>query len=124
MANPNPKTENLNKFTKGKSGNPSGRRKGSKNRATLLKKYLNVAGEFRNPVLHPDRDSLEVENLTPHEVMVLAQIRRAMNGNLSSYVEIQDTLFGKLADKVEVEQNQASVSIYIPDNNRDNTSTG
>ncbi len=42
-----------------------------------------------------------------------------MNGDLASIQEIQNTLYEKIFDRVEMEQQSAEDMIYIPDNERD-----
>ena len=43
-------TDNLNRFKKGESGNPSGRPKGSLNRKTIAREYLAFLQEEVNPL--------------------------------------------------------------------------
>ena len=42
--------DNLNRFKKGESGNPSGRPKGSLNRKTIAREYLAFLQEEVNPL--------------------------------------------------------------------------
>jgi len=42
--------DNLNRFKKGESGNPSGRPKGSKNRKTIAREWLAFLQEETNPI--------------------------------------------------------------------------
>lgn len=108
--------ENLKSWKKGESGNPAGLPKGTKLRSTLLKKWLAVETDFDNPLKEP---SEPMERMSAEDRVMLALIKKAMAGDLPAIQEIQNTLYGKIPDKVEVEQNHAQVSIYIPDNFRD-----
>ena len=42
--------ENLKLFKKGESGNPAGRPKGSLNRSTIAKRWLEVEQDLKNPL--------------------------------------------------------------------------
>ena len=44
------KEDNLIPFQKGESGNPNGRPKGSRNRATIVRQWLEVNRESFNPL--------------------------------------------------------------------------
>lgn len=41
--------ENLKSWPKGQSGNPAGKAPGTKNRATIIKKFLELAVDVDNP---------------------------------------------------------------------------
>ena len=56
-----PNEENLRFWKKGESGNPNGRPKGSKNRSTIAKKWLQVLQETKNPL------TLESEELSQED---------------------------------------------------------
>lgn len=68
----------------GECGNPNGRPKGTKNRATYLKEIL--------ALLEPSGKDREYH-------INEAIVTKAMEGDLASFKEIQDTLYGKIADK-------------------------
>lgn len=87
------------KFKKGQSGNPKGRPKGSRNRDTLLRKWLETKTSIKNPV------SGKVEKITVEDEVVLALIKEARKGNVTAIREIQDTMYGKVADKLESDNN-------------------
>ena len=47
---PNPENIEKHEFKKGQSGNPNGRPKGSKNRSTIAKYWLEVNQNLKNPL--------------------------------------------------------------------------
>lgn len=86
--------DNLKPFPKGFSGNPLGRPLGSKNRSTIAKEFaatvtggVNVRGDI-------------CPNMTAEELMIAALFRRAFDGDINAIKEIQDTLYGKMTEKV------------------------
>tara|TARA_R100001530_G_C4190584_1_gene122049 strand:- start:128 stop:475 length:348 start_codon:yes stop_codon:yes gene_type:complete len=87
--------ENLIPFKKGQSGNPKGRKKGSKNRSTLAKKWLEV-----NQKAYNDITGLE-ELLTQEDLMTLAQIKKAKDGDVNAYKAIMDSAFGSPVQQID-----------------------
>lgn len=87
---------NLKPFQKGQSGNPEGRPEGTKNRATILRRLLETATDFTNPL------TLKKETLPLEEQIMIALIARAKRGDIAAIKEIQDTLYGKVVDKHEI----------------------
>ena len=85
------------RYKKGESGNPTGRPKGSKNRSTILRKWLEVATTIKNPITKKD------EKVTVEDEIILALIREARKGNIQAIKEIQDSMHGKMTEKQEVE---------------------
>ncbi len=106
---------NLKPYSKGVSGNPAGKAAGTKSRKILLREWLEIEDDFDNPLKAPDAP---LERMTVEDRIILALIKKAISGDLASIQEIQNTLYGKIPDKVELEQNQASVLFYLPENNR------
>ena len=53
------KEDNLIPFQKGESGNPNGRPKGSRNRSTIVRQWLEVIQQVNNPVTGQN-ESLEI----------------------------------------------------------------
>ncbi len=75
--------------------NRAGRPKGSKSRSTIAKQFaeavtggLNLKGDTC-----PD--------MTAEELMIAALWRKAIDGDIAAIKEIQDTLYGKISDKLE-----------------------
>lgn len=95
---------NLKPFKKGESGNPEGRPQGTRNRATVINEML----EKKTKVADPSDPSNRLD-VSLYEAMVLGQIKSAMEGNTRAFQEIQDTLFGKLTDK-----HQLDVDVNLP----------
>ena len=87
--------KNLIPFKKGQSGNPTGRKKGSKNRSTLAKKWLEVNQKAFN-----DITGLE-EVLTQEDLMTLAQIKKAKDGDVNAYKAIMDSAFGSPVQQID-----------------------
>ncbi len=106
---------NLKPYSKGVSGNPAGKIAGTKSRKILLRQWLDFEDEFDNPLKDP---SAPLEKMSVESRIILALIKKAISGDLPSIIEIQDTLYGKIKNTVEIEQQSAQVVVYVPENNR------
>lgn len=110
-------TDNLTPWAAGQSGNPSGKPKGTLNRATILRRYL-AASLKDNPADIP----FDLEGrITVEEAIVLALIKKALSGDITAIKEIQDTVHGKLTDSSEVTHSYTQmghVSLVAPDGAR------
>lgn len=82
------------RWEKGESGNPNGRPKGSKNRATTIKKWFDVYQNFKNPITGED------EFLDQEDICTLAIIKRARDGNVNAYNALMDSAYGSPAQTV------------------------
>lgn len=91
---PNP--ENIRPPKPGEVRNPKGKPLGTKNRSTILKKWIEVATKLKNPITGKD------EFGTVEDKVTLALIARALTGDVQAIKEINDTLYGKLTEKSEV----------------------
>lgn len=80
-------------FKAGQSGNPSGRPKGSKNRSTLLRKWMETESTFK----HPETKRTVVG--TVEDRMALGLITRAMKGDPAAFREAFDSVYGKVVDR-------------------------
>src|SRR5688500_3556494 len=80
-----------------KEGNTvgKGRPKGSKNRSTLLRKWLDAKLKIKHPVTGKD------VNVTQEDEVVLAIIAQAKKGNVKAQALVLDSLYGKLASSIE-----------------------
>lgn len=81
-----PHPENIIPPKKGEIRNPKGKPPGTKNRSTLLRKWLEAGTKVG----------------TVEDEVILALIKKAKSGDIQAIKEIQDTLHGKIADKSEV----------------------
>lgn len=97
--------ENIKKheFKKGQSGNPKGRPVGTKNRSTIAKKWLEVNKKGKNPITGED------EYLTQEDIITLALIRKAMNGDVNAYKALMDSGYGTAKDTVDVNTNNVGI---------------
>jgi|WetSurMetagenome_2_1015567.scaffolds.fasta_scaffold91366_2 hypothetical protein len=73
----------------------TGKPKGTKNRATILKQFLGLKILVKNP------STGEEEKRTFEEIIELAILKKAGSGDINAYKEIKDTLYGKLTEKTE-----------------------
>lgn len=92
MAN---KLDNLNPFKKGQSGNPAGRPKGALNRSTIARKWLEVNQSLKNPLTG------ENETMSQEDLMTLALIKKAREGDVSAYKALMDSGYGAPLQQVE-----------------------
>lgn len=75
----------------GESGNPAGRPKGSRNRATVMREWLALTIRTTNPLTgHKEKLSIE-------EVITLSMVRKAVEGSTPAYVALMDSAYGKPA---------------------------
>lgn len=107
-------------FQKGKSGNPEGRKPGTKNRATLFKKWMEIKTKGKNPV-----SGIE-EEMSVEDKMVLKIISKVLiDGDVSAFKEAMDSVYGKHRDYMDLTSdgdklnNAASTIIFLPANERD-----
>ena len=87
--------ENLIPYQKGQSGNPKGRPKGSKNRSTIAKKWLQVEQDLKNPL------TSEIETMSQEDLMTLALIKKAREGDTQAYQKLLDSAYGAPVQQVE-----------------------
>jgi hypothetical protein len=80
------------------SPNPNGRPKGSLNRSTIVKKFLDAMSKAKNPITG------EIENLTQEERMTLSMIYAATaKFDVRAYNSLLDNKYGKLKENVSIE---------------------
>ena len=87
--------ENLIPYQKGQSGNPKGRPKGSKNRSTIAKKWLQVEQDLKNPL------TSEIETMSQEDLMTLALIKKARKGDVQAYQKLLDSAYGAPVQQIE-----------------------
>jgi hypothetical protein len=87
--------ENLIPYEKGQSGNPKGRPIGSKNRATIAKYWLEVNQSLKNPLTG------ENEKMSQEDLMTLALIKKARDGDVSAYKALMDSGYGSPIQQIE-----------------------
>jgi hypothetical protein len=93
---PNPENIEQHKFQPGESGNPNGRPKGARNRSTLVREWLEVKTKERNPITG------ETEELEQQDMMTLALIKKAREGDVQAYKELMDSAHGKIEQKTDI----------------------
>jgi hypothetical protein len=92
-----PNKENIEKheFKKGESGNPNGRPKGSKNRSTIARHWLQVNQNLKNPLTG------ENETMSQEDLMTLALIKKAREGDVNAYKALMDSGYGAPVQQIE-----------------------
>jgi len=103
--------ENLIRYKKGQSGNPKGRPKGSKNRSSVARKWLALEQNKNNPITDVE------EILSQEDLMTLALIKKAREGDATSYQKLLDSAYG--APVQQVEQTNIEQPLF-PDVKEDN----
>lgn len=84
----------------GEVRNPKGKPKGTKNRATIFKEFLELKAAKVN-FKSLDAESLP-DGMTLEQAMHFKMIDNVISaGDTAAFKEIQDTLHGKITDKVE-----------------------
>lgn len=77
------------KWQPGESGNPAGRQVGSKNRSTIVKKWMEVASKNENYL------TKQFEELTEEDWQILSLIKQGRRGNIQATKLLFDMLYGQ-----------------------------
>ena len=80
--------KNLTPFKKGQSGNLKGKPKGTKNRSTIARYWMEFEQDEKNPL------SKEIERLTQEDLMTLAMLKKAKKGDVAAYRALFDSGYG------------------------------
>lgn len=91
---PNP--ENIIPPKKGEVRNPNGKPKGTKNRSTIARKWLETMQDAKNPITG------ELEKLTQEDLITLAMINKARKGDVNAYKQLMDSGFGMPTQQIDV----------------------
>jgi len=95
--------DNLKNWEKGVSGNPKGRPKGSKNRSTIVKHWMEAAIDAKNPL------SGLTESLSQEDILTLAMINKGVKGDVAAYRALMDSLYGAVKQTMELSQAETPI---------------
>jgi hypothetical protein len=87
--------QNLKKFSSEYQPEKNGRPKGSRNRATIVRQWLEIMRETTNP-LTGKKDKMEIQ-----DEMVLKQIEKSLEGDTAAFKELMDSAHGKAVQSFE-----------------------
>jgi hypothetical protein len=104
--------QNLIPAQKGEVRNPNGRPKGAKNRSTIARQWLEVNQSLKNPLTG------EQETMSQEDLMTLALIKKAREGDVAAYKALMDSGYG--APLQQVEQTITELPLF-PDVQEDNS---
>lgn len=99
-----PNKENLIPAQKGEVRNPNGRPKGAKNRSTIARYWLEVNQNLKNPITG------ENETMSQEDLMTLALIKKAREGDVHAYKALMDSGYGSPLQVVEQTQTNIDLS--------------
>jgi hypothetical protein len=91
-------------FNKGESGNPNGRPKGSKNRSTIARQWLEVNQNLKNPLTGAN------ETMSQEDLITLALIKKARDGDVNAYKALMDSGYGAPVQQIEQQQTTVDLS--------------
>ena len=94
MTNPNPSPKN--RFSKYNQPKKKGKQKGYVHAKTILKKFLSVKLDRKNPFTGV------LEKMTVAELLHLKQIANALDGDLQSYKEIMTRTEEEVSKQIEI----------------------
>jgi hypothetical protein len=108
------KEDNLKpSWEKGESGNPNGRPKGSRNRSTIAKYWLEVNQNLKNPLTG------ENQTMSQEDLMTLALIKKARDGDVNAYKALMDSGYGAPIQQIEQTQTNIDLSDLTTDEIKD-----
>lgn len=109
--------DNLIPPVKGEIRNPKGRGKGTLNSKTIIKRWLALTEDVKNPVTGV------TENMSQLDIMVLKQVAAGRKGDLKALRELLDRFEGKAQQNVDMTSQGEKIEpmvIYRPEKLSDN----
>lgn len=105
-----PNEENLKKFSAEYQPEKNGRPKGSRNRSTIARLWLETTQKAKNPITG------EEETLSQEDLGTLAMVKKMRDGDVSAYKALMDSGYG--APVQQIEQTNIEQPLF-PDVNTD-----
>lgn len=105
--------ENLIPAQLGEIRNPNGRPKGSLNRSTIARRWLEVNQNLKNPLTG------ENETMSQEDLMTLALIKKARDGDVNAYKALMDSGYGAPIQQIEQTNTEIDLSGLTTDELRD-----
>jgi hypothetical protein len=105
-----PNEENLKKFSAEYQPEKNGRPKGSRNRSTIARLWLETTQKAKNPITGVE------EILTQEDLGTLAMVKKMRDGDVSAYKALMDSGYG--APVQQIEQTNIEQPLF-PDVNTD-----
>jgi hypothetical protein len=105
--------ENLIPVQLGEVRNPNGRPKGAKNRSTIARKWLEVNQSLKNPLTG------ENETMSQEDLMTLALIKKARDGDTNAYKALMDSGYGAPVQQIEQTNTEIDLSNLTTDELKD-----
>jgi hypothetical protein len=102
-----PNKENLIPAKKGEVRNPTGKPKGTRNRSTIVREWMEAIERAKNPITG------ETEELSQADIATLAVLKKARSGDVYAYRELMDSAFGKVPDRVIDETKQQRKLVIV-----------
>jgi hypothetical protein len=90
-----PKEDNLKKFSSEYQPEKNGRPKGSRNRSTIARLWLETTQKAKNPIT-----GLE-ETLSQEDLGTLAMVKKMRDGDVSAYKALMDSGYGAPVQQIE-----------------------
>jgi hypothetical protein len=94
-------------FKPGQSGNPLGKRKGTPNSATIIRKWLEVKSKLVDPLTG------ETTKMSHYDAVVLAQIAKALKADTPAFKELMDRLEGRAMQRIEAEVKNETINVEV-----------
>ena len=94
--------ENIKKhqFKKGQSGNPAGSPVGAFSRSSIAKRWLETLEKSKNPITGL------YEDLTQEDIMTLAVLKKARQGDVRAYDALMNSVYGKPKESKDITVNE------------------
>jgi hypothetical protein len=90
-----PNEENLKKFSAEYQPEKNGRPKGSRNRSTIARLWLETTQKAKNPITGVE------EILTQEDLGTLAMVKKMRDGDVSAYKALMDSGYGAPVQQIE-----------------------
>ena len=95
--------DNLKHFTSEYQPKNNGRPKGSKNRSTIARYWLEVQQSLKNPLTGQN------ETMSQEDLMTLALIKKARAGDVNAYKALMDSGYGAPVQFIESENTNTNI---------------